>query len=120
MRQFKRHPSDWDKLMPDIVIEPNGQVWVTITAPAWTTWNAYEKIEDLRAKDYRRPGSTRGRARKGSGARGGRPSNGYTGGGYHFDEGHEHTRDGDPVDVLSEQIRLQASLYMRTYRPNVM
>jgi len=66
---------------------------VTITKPAFGTWNAYEKIEDLRAKDYGRPGSTRGRARGGYGARGGRDPYGFTRSGYHFDESGEHPLD---------------------------
>ena len=92
MRQFRSNYDLVNKPV-DIVIEPDGQVWVTITKPAFGTWNAYEKIEDLRAKDYGRPGSTRGRARGGYGARSGRASNGSTGRGYHFDESGEYPFD---------------------------
>jgi len=126
MRQFRSNYDLVNKPV-DIVIEPDGQVWVTITKPAFGTWNAYEKIEDLRAKDYGRPGSTRGRARRGHSARGGRDPYRFTRSGCHFDESHEYEPKRDPVaDELIEQIKLQASLYMRTYgrdstfRPDVL
>lgn len=94
MRTFPRR--GWDRTPPDIVIEPDGQVWVSIMKTNMF-YNEYEKIEDLRAEDYGSARSSGFNSSERPGTRGGRASNGYTGRSSGDDEGYKFDREPDPV-----------------------
>ena len=85
---MKMFLSTYDGKSSDVVIEADGQVWVSVLEPHLRTWNYYEKHEVItsesydRSRNFRPPGS-------------GRPSQrdrrdyyGFTRGTPYFDESH--------------------------------
>ena len=105
------------RLGADIIIDESGQTWVKDISFAGVWLYPYVKIEEIRAKNYRPGGSTRDHSRKRPGTRGGRPSNGYAGSGYRFDESSDNVRDDYTrltqeshamvMDWMREHIRLE-------------
>lgn len=101
------------RLQAEVIIEETGQVWVnTQTTPGLWPGARYTKIEELRAEDYDCSRGTGPNPSGRSGARGGRPSNGYAERGNDYAQGFEFMRDDYSLTPeMLDQIRLYAQQY---------